>query len=310
MDKVSGRAPSCTKCSSRAVLYQPYSGMHLCARHFVLDVERKIKRRLRKSRAVESGDRIAVAISGGKDSSSVLLFLSKLLENRRDVELVALAVDEGITDFRVHTLKNARTLAGECEVPLEVVSFEKEYGTTLDMLVGEDKKGCTYCGVMRKRLLNLTARRLGATKLATGHNLDDEAQSVLLNYLKGDTERLCRLSPTRYKEGLIPRIKPLCDVPERETALYAHLHGIELEYPKCPYAKSPYRAILKRMLNELEYGHPGTKYALLKGYERLMELLPREPFELTRCSVCGEPSVGVVCKACELLVQTPQSDTL
>ncbi|MHC1588567.1 MAG: TIGR00269 family protein [Methermicoccaceae archaeon] len=309
MDDASG-VPSCTKCSSRAVLYQPYSGMHLCAKHFVLDVERKVKRRLRKSRALEKGDRIAVALSGGKDSSSVLLMLSKLLEHRRDVELVALAVDEGISGFRAHTLKMARKLSKQCDVPLEVVSFEEEYGTTLDALVDGGGKGCAYCGVMRKRLLNLAARRLGATKLATGHNLDDEAQSVLLNYLRGDIERLCRLSPERRMEGLIPRIKPLCDVPERETALYAHLHGIELETPRCPHADTSYRFTLKHMLNELEYGHPGTKYALLKGYERLMQVLPREPFELARCSVCGEPSVGDVCKACELLLETVQSDTL
>ncbi|MHC1597079.1 MAG: adenine nucleotide alpha hydrolase family protein, partial [Methermicoccaceae archaeon] len=134
MDDASG-VPSCTKCSSRAVLYQPYSGMHLCAKHFVLDVERKVKRRLRKSRALEKGDRIAVALSGGKDSSSVLLMLSKLLEHRRDVELVALAVDEGISGFRAHTLKMARKLSKQCDVPLEVVSFEEEYGTTLDALV-------------------------------------------------------------------------------------------------------------------------------------------------------------------------------
>jgi len=310
MSEASAHIPSCAKCSARAILYQPYSGMHLCARHFVLDVERKVKRRLRKSRAIESGDRIAIALSGGKDSSSVLIMLSKLIERRRDVELVAIAVDEGISGYRTHTLDVARRIARERDVPLEVVSFENEYGSTLDELVKEGRSACTYCGVLRKRLLNITARRLGATKLATGHNLDDEAQSVLLNYLKGDVERLCRMRPIRYKEGLIPRIKPLSDVPERETALYVYLHGIELEGPTCPYAEHSYRFTLKHMLNELEYEHPGTKYALLRGYERLMELVPREPFELVRCSACGEPSVGRMCKACELLSHVVGSDTL
>jgi len=142
-------------------------------------------------------------------------------------------------------------------------------------------------------MLNSTARSIGANKLATGHNLDDDAQTVLLNVMNGDTERLARLRPTRPQEGLIPRIKPLMDVPEREIALYAFLKGLPFHMGECPYARESLRGEIKDMLNDFEARHPGTKYSIMRGFDNMVPCLkekyPQVP--LNKCEICGEPGL-------------------
>ena len=107
----------------------------------------------------------------------------------------------------------------------------------------EIKEPCTYCGVGRRWVLNRKARELGATKLAVGHNLDDEVQSVLLNYMRGDLPRASRMGPVtdwsrrkKFGEKFVPRIKPLRELPEKEIALYVLLKGYDIKWDECPYA--------------------------------------------------------------------------
>ena len=171
------------------------------------------------------------------------------------------------------------------------------------MVVGKKVAPCTYCGVFRKNALNCAAKRLGATKLATGHNQDDEAQSVMMNYLKGDMERLMRFRPRREQPGLVPRIKPLRDIPEKEIALYAMVKGIYFESRECPYARLSLRADVRDMMNRMESLFPGTRQRTIQGFERIEDLCKEgwAQMELAECRECGEPCVGKRCKACELL---------
>ena len=295
----------CSKrtCPNPAVIHQKYSGLHLCDAHFVEDVERKVKRAMRKQLMVERGDRIAVALSGGKDSSALLYMLKKIFHNRNDLEFFVLSVDEGINDYRSITLINAETMAERLGVDFIRVSFEQEFGFTLDKIVakGFEQAPCTFCGVLRRKLIDVKAKEFGATKVATAHNLDDEVQTILINYIRGDLERLGRLQGRR--EEFVPRIKPLKDVPEKEVALYAILADIPIITANCPYAMRSFRFTVKKMLNELERKHPGTKYSLMRGYERLSEFLPKaQPGrKLLRCACCGDASASTICKACEIL---------
>ena len=140
------------------------------------------------------------------------------------------------------------------------------------MVQGKDTAPCTFCGVFRKNALNKMAKRLGACKVATGHNLDDEAQSVMMNYLKGDIQRLMRLRPRREQPGLVPRIKPLRDIPEKEIALYCMVNGVFADARECPYAKLSLRADVRDMMNSLENLFPGTKQSTMQGFEKLAEM--------------------------------------
>ncbi|MGV8089764.1 MAG: TIGR00269 family protein, partial [Methanothrix sp.] len=222
----------------------------------------------------------------------------------KEVEMVAVTVDEGIAGYRDDTILAAERIARQVGVEQVVVSFREKYGWSLDeMVVGAEVAPCTYCGVFRKNALNCAAKRLGAARLATGHNQDDEAQSVMMNYLKGDMERLMRFRPRRKQPGLVPRIKPLRDIPEKEIALYAMVNGIYFESRECPYARLSLRADVRDMMNRMESLFPGTRQKTLQGFERIEELCRGDwaQMELAECRDCGEPCVGKRCKACELL---------
>ncbi|NYT02235.1 MAG: TIGR00269 family protein [Methanosarcinales archaeon] len=296
----------CDKCRAPAVIYQKYSGMHLCSAHFDQDLVRKVRETLRRYRIFGKGGLVAVAVSGGKDSSALLYILKNLFSKRRDIELVALLVDEGIAGYREETLRAAREVAERLEVPHRTLSFQESLGITTDQVAALDtaQAPCTYCGVFRKSILNRAAREMGALALATGHNLDDEVQTAMLNYLRGDVLRLFRLQPRRPLEGMVPRIKPLRRVPEREVALFAITHGL---FPgrsgSCPNVPRAMRLEVKQMINDMEARHPGTKYAIMKGFEQIMELRPESSFQATLCQRCGEPTGNEICQSCRLLEQ-------
>lgn len=294
----------CSKCDEDAIVFQRYSDTHLCEGHFVLDFENKVRKTVIEGRMLQRGDRIAVALSGGKDSTALLYILKKILSGLEDITMFAITVDEGINGYREDTVKSARMMTEGLGVEHVVVSFKEEFGLDLDGIVaGKKEAPCTFCGVFRKSLLNRTAKKLGATKVATGHDLDDEAQSILMNYMKGDIERLGRFSPRRSQPGLVPRIKPLKDIPERETALYCMVNGFYVKMAECPYAGLSLRSDVRDLLNSLEMKFPGTKQSSVKGFDSLSDLLAVRypPMELSTCKICGEPCVKDSCKACKLL---------
>ena len=293
----------CSLCSERAIVSQRHFGQHLCRDHFIQDFERRVAETLQKNNMVRDGERIAVAVSGGKDSTALLFCLSRILE-RKDVELVAVTVDEGIAGYRDDTIKAANAIAKQLAVEQHIVSFQEEYGYSLDEMVpGKKVAPCTYCGVFRKNALNRAAKRLGADKVATGHNLDDEAQTILMNYLKGDIERLMRFRPRRAQKGLVPRIKPLREMPEKEIALYCMVNDVFTESRECPYANLSLRADVRDMLNTLEREFPGTKQSTVQGFEKIAAKAQGSyaQMDLAACKECGEPCVMQLCKACELL---------
>jgi len=294
----------CSLCDRAAIVTQRASRRHLCQDHFTEDFQAKVKDTLYQERMVGDRERIAVALSGGKDSSALLYVLAKVLEERKDVEIFAVTIDEGIEGYRQETVRSAKKLASDLGVEHVVASFKDHFGLDLDEIVGGKKETpCTYCGVFRKALLNMIAKEMGATKVATGHDLDDEAQTVLMNYLKGDIERLARLYPKKAQQGLVPRIKPLRAIPEREVALYSMINGLYSKMVDCPYAHLSLRGDVRNMLNELEVERPGTKASIIKGFKKISEPLSgRYPqTELSICVSCGEPCVGETCKACQLL---------
>lgn len=292
----------CQRCPKSAVIYQKYSNAHLCKSHFIEDVERKIKRDIRKFKMIGRDDKIAVAVSGGKDSVVLLYILHKIFKDRPDLEIFAITIDEGIKGYRANTLSHAIKLTNELGIAHTVNSFEEEFGTTMDALViKKEHAACTLCGVLRKNILNKAARELGADKLAIGHNLDDESQTILMNYMRGDMDRLGRMLPGSIQPGMVPRIKPLRSIPEKEVALYGFLNDLPVSIDECPYAGDALRNEIREMINNYEVRHPGTKYSLLGGFETISKTLRPPVTEIFKCDKCGEPSSEKVCKTCRLL---------
>jgi len=295
----------CSKCSAPAVTYIRYNGSHLCQAHFLEYVERRVKREVRQQLRLDGGVHIGVGASGGKDSQAALFLLHKILGCRANVRITAMTVDEGIDGYRSETVPKVSELCDSLGLEHVVVSFQEVVDMTLDGMVeraGEDK-ACTYCGVFRRRCLNLKAKELGVDVLALGHNLDDMAQSILMNFMRGDVERLARLGPHDHVQpGLVPRIQPLRTVPEKETYLYAMLNHLPFSEAECPYAEHALRNEYRAMVSDMERKHPGTRHSILGSYDRLRPLM-RDGFpqaKLHECK-CGEPTLGERCMACEML---------
>ncbi len=305
------QASICTACKRReAVYFRPYSGERLCKKCFIESIEEKTRATISKYEMFEFDDRIAVGVSGGKDSTSLLYVLEKIEREFPKSTLVAVTVDEGIKGYRDEALKIARKNCEKLNVEHHVVSFKELFGYKLDEIVELMKKReaelspCAYCGVLRRRALNIAARQVDADKLATAHSLDDEVQTILINILHGDPLRLARAKPVTEEvhEKLVRRVKPFCEIPEREIAFYAYLKNIEFQSFPCPYAPQALRSEIRIILNRLEERHPGMKYTIFRSIERIRPALERmAEKELKECRICGEPTTGEICKVCELL---------
>ncbi len=305
-------------CGKTAVYYRKNEGNFYCKACFCAQFEKKVKKHVRQGNLVTPGDVIAVALSGGKDSCSALYLMTKIFSNRKDVRIFAITIDEGIRGYRDRSLKNAKKLAKSLGVEHHVVGFKQVFGADLDGIVrkisrvpaGNEFGGiCTWCGVFRRYALNKSAREFGATKLCTGHNLDDEAQTLLINCLKGDINKLFRSnlqlpSQKQQKTMLVQRIKPLRMVPEREIALYAMLNGINNHWGECPYA-SGIRFEARDFLNSLEANHPGIKFGLVETFNAILSRISDqkhvENSEILSCDRCGEPTSSKKCKTCTLV---------
>ncbi|UCE16366.1 MAG: TIGR00269 family protein [Candidatus Bathyarchaeota archaeon] len=291
---------------------RPYSGEKLCGRCFCKSMESKVKATIARYEMLQPDDKIMVAVSGGKDSVILLHILSKIEKRFPEATLCAVTVDEGIRGYRDEALKFAVKNCRKLGVKHIVTSFKEMFGYELDELVsmmrekGEGKlTPCSYCGVLRRRVLNTAAREAGVDKLATAHNLDDETQTMMLNILHGDVLRTARVKPvlTVVHPKLIQRVKPFCEVPEREIAFYAYLKKNEFQGVPCLYAGTALRNDVRTVLNRLEEKHAGTKFTVFRSIERIRPALEAmvEEVKLQECKKCGEPTVGELCKPCQML---------
>src|SRR5438309_477685 len=295
----------CDRCSSAAVEWIRYSGEHLCRDHFLGFVERRAKRELRSQVNLRGHERIAIGMSGGKDSSTTAALLVEFLGRRREIELVGITIDEGIASYRPAGIDFAKRLCAHLGIEHQVLAYETTAGHTMDEVVSRDPESipCSYCGPFRRQALNRAACEVDADYVATGLNLDDTAQSILMNVARGDIEKLARLGPHESRQpGLVPRIQPLRMIPEKEVYLYALLRGIEFHDATCPYAERAQRGRFREILHRLEEDSPGTRHAIVSGYDQMRPLLQSAypPAALNECARCGAPTASTVCKACEL----------
>jgi len=303
----------CTVCKRKpAFFFRQYSGEMLCKGCFAKSIENKVRATIAKYKMFDFDDRIAVAVSGGKDSVSLLHILAKIERDYPKASLVAVSVDEGIAGYRDEALKIARENCRKLGVEHHIISFKELYGFTLDEIVERiratgrsELTPCAYCGVLRRKALNTVARKVGADKLATAHTLDDEAQTVLLNMLHGDVMRIAREKPVTddVHPKLVRRVKPFCEIPEKETALFAYVKKIKFQSMPCPYAPEALRSDIRQFLNRMEEKHAGIKYTVFKAAERIRQVMEKAVAAetLKECSLCGEPTLQNLCKACEMI---------
>jgi len=294
---------NCSKCKKPAVTFIRYNGTHLCKDHFIDYFERRVKKDIKKQGNTIDGAKIGIAVSGGKDSMVTLHIVNDIFSKRANVDLFAITIDEGIKHYRDESIKFAIKNCKKLSIKHHVISFKNVIGNSLDeiALLKDNLGECSYCGVFRRLCLNKKSKELGIGRLVTGHNLDDMSQSILMNFVNGDMQKLARLGPhKKVQPGLVPRMLPLRVIPEKEVTLYAILKKIEYYDGECPYSIDALRGVFRDIIDDLEYSHPGTRHSILNSYNSIKDMLLDKypPVELNKCTKCGEPTSQEICKAC------------
>lgn len=303
---------SCDKCGNpQIIIKMKRSGQKLCRECFIEATREKVLHDIRKYKLVDKGDKVLLGLSGGKDSVMALEILNNLRE-RHIIDLVAVTIDEGIAGYRQEGVEIATRNAERLGVEHRVVSFKDCFGFTLDEVMKNDAKNnrsrhaCTYCGVFRRWIFNMVAKEEGANKIATGHNLDDETQSILMNYLEGNIQNLTRIGPKSESKNpnFTVKIKPLREIPEKDIGLYVVANDMEVHFAGCPYAGESFRAEIRDFISELSVNHPTIMYSTLRGFDKIKPAIKREfsgEAPTGTCVQCGEPASGDLCRACSFL---------
>ena len=297
---------TCSRCGGKGLYERRYSGEVLCATCFKLSIIDKTRRTISRYQMIKFNERVGVAVSGGKDSLSLLKILHELNAASR-FQLVALTVDEGVEGYREEAIANAREMADELQTEHIVVSYKDLFGFTLDKALDwKDKRdisSCSICGVFRRRAIDEAALKAKVDVVATAHNLDDYVQTFMMNLFHGDVDRIGWLDPGYTDESFpMRRVKPFMEIYEQEVALYAYLSGIPFQSVSCPYMHEGLRSEVRDYLNEMEVKHPGMKNVILRSSLSVVSRLsPSNPgLRSVPCAICGKPSSTGMCNVCRM----------
>jgi uncharacterized protein (TIGR00269 family) len=317
--------PLCHACKKRpAVTYKQLDGRYLCVQCFSRWVIKTVKRTIKEGEFFKRDDRIVVGLSGGKDST-VLLHALNIIEKDFPSELIAICIDEGIAGYRDDALPIAEATAKKLDIEFKLFSFKELFRYSLDELVSRSRElqktlpasgetkivhhlPCSFCGVFRRKALNIAAREVDGDIITTGHNLNDVSQTILLNLLRGDANRFLlqkAAPPKAIHPLLIPRVKPLQTVAERDVVLYAFYNQLEYHTTECPYAVEAMRLDVRNFLSKMEHQYPGTLHCIRNAKNTIVEQLHLNQFatdkELQLCQQCGEPASAPLCRGCRML---------
>jgi cytoplasmic tRNA 2-thiolation protein 1 len=295
----------CARCGAPSFYTRRYSGEVLCKDCFRASIVDKTRRTVKRFGMLKRGDRVGVAVSGGKDSLSLLEVLHSL-SAANGYELVALTVDEGVKGYREESIEHADWLADKLGIPHTTVSYKGLYGfdldTALDWTDERNVSSCSMCGVFRRRAIDEAAQLAGVDVVATAHNLDDFVQTFMMNLMHGDVDRIGWLDPLVVDSDFpFRRVKPFMEVYEEEVALYAHISGLPFQSNNCPYMHEGLRSEVRDYLNELESKHPGIKNVLMSSAVQVSSRLSASKSdEVIPCTMCGKPSNSGTCSVCRM----------
>ncbi|MFX1455373.1 MAG: ATP-binding protein [Promethearchaeota archaeon] len=295
----------CSKCHNSIIIQRKYSGEELCPTCFEKNIERIIFKTISKYKMLQRNDKIIIAVSGGKDSLTLLHNINEIQKKRYKSEpIIALTIDEGITDYREKSIKKAEKFCKEHDIEQKIVSFKEKMGYTLDEIIKKKKDlpdykyACNYCATIRRRLLNDEAKELGGTILAMGHNLTDLAETYLMNILYKRfhliaNQYIFKKESSEIEEFFIKKITPLMRIPEEEIFLYANIKKIDY-YPSHCYYRERDPIIRKKVLDfiqECKKSSPEIEFNLLNGFLELSAILYNQKGKNrdNRCQSCGYP---------------------
>jgi uncharacterized protein (TIGR00269 family) len=293
----------CTTCGGAAALELRRHNAAFCRPHVLDFVHRQVRVAVQKYRMLAPGERVLVAVSGGKDSLALWDILIA-----QGYQTSGLHLDLGISDYSVESRAKCESFAAARRVPLIVYEVAGEVGAPVPVIQRVTRRPpCSGCGLSKRYLMNKAALEHGFGVVATGHNLDDEAATLLGSVLQWQTEALARQAPALPSSSpqLVRRVKPLYRLSEREMAAYAVLCGIDYVVEECPFAHDATSIAHKEILNRVEHASPGAKHNFLLGFlERARPAFEQAaPANLQACERCGGVTTASICAFCRLADQ-------
>ncbi|KAH0789311.1 cytoplasmic tRNA 2-thiolation protein 1 [Histomonas meleagridis] len=306
----------CKHChKEKAQVVRPETGEKLCRACFSVVFEEEVYQTIQRFHLIDKGDIVAIGVSGGKDSTVLMHILNTLnIRYNMGFEIQLVCIDEGITGYRDHALDTVVKNSENYKLPLTILSFTGIFGWTLDQIfqATHTRETCTYCGIFRRRALDIGAQHVKATKVAVGHNADDLAETVLLNVLRGDVSRYGRSVDiktdgieSRLKGSAIaPRIKPFAFQNQKEIVYYAHFNKLLYYAVECTYAVQSFRRFPREYLVAKQQKDPGVMRRIIEGaiiYQEQNSGLLATSEEIGFCKKCSAACNHDICMACRLI---------
>ncbi|PKP61869.1 hypothetical protein CVT91_01580 [Candidatus Atribacteria bacterium HGW-Atribacteria-1] len=332
----------CNNCSSISIINKRFMGFglesnhySLCDKCFSIEIEKRVMKTILWHQLVERGDRIFIPLSGEKDSSAVVYFLSMFRKRFNKFEMLAYTVDEGVGTYSQVRLEKAKFLCNLLGVPNRIDSFKKEYGyTLLEMIESIKKKGillqhhpCYICNVLKNKMFQEYFRKNMCTKVAGSNNMTDQAERVLIALLYGMWDYTCGVGPKIYdaafqKTGILI----LSEIDEKEIAIYLYINKIPYNrHEDCQCAiflmkemrklqdihwqYTRLGAVVRDTLANLEQYNSGTILFFMSNYKKYYSNLLQKNIpvpESKQCANCGRQFISrlsnqSICEACYIL---------
>jgi tRNA-5-methyluridine54 2-sulfurtransferase len=293
----------CHKCRQPANVEIRRSRTAYCARCYPDWFRRQVQDRIDHEHMFRRDERVLVAVSGGKDS---LALWHVLLRNGYQAD--GMYIRLGIGDYSRRSQEKSEAFAARHGLTLHQVDLKDDHGFVVpDLLETRSGKPCAACGTVKRYHFNKVAADLGYDVVATGHNLDDEAATLLGNVVHWNTDYLGRQGPVLASTHpkLVRKVKPLYRLGERETAAYSIIERLDYILEECPMASGAKSLAYKDMLNSLEEEQPGAKYRFLVGFLKEGRAAVRtggfdQATDLRECTRCGQPATGELCAYCRM----------
>ena len=295
----------CQVCRGPAVIDVRRHNANFCAEHFCKLVRDQTAKAIEEHEMLAPGDRVLVAVSGGKDSLALWDLLDEL-----GYEADGLYLGLGIGGYSDRSGAAVRAFATRRGLTLHEIDLRADHGYDVPTAAAVTRRSpCSACGLSKRHLFDRAALEGGYDAVATGHNLDDEAAVLFGNTLRWQTEYLARQHPVLPARPGFPRkVKPLVRLGEREMAAYCVLRGIDYIVEECPMAEGNKHLGYKEALNEIEARSPGSKQAFYAGFlaravDRFADAAPdhAEGGETASCDRCGVPTTSGTCAFCRLV---------